>query len=367
MTHSRACTARLRTAARFTAALLGFALLAAGLLGTGQTLAAGATAATPAASTTTAARTTAVANGAAPSTAATGSTTADRSLAGDAACTRCHDQGETRPILSIYKSPHGVKADGRTPGCQSCHGASTAHIRNEKGGDPRPATEVSFARGGSTPVEEQVKACGTCHQAGQRQHWGGSQHQAAGLACTSCHEVHVQHDKVLARATQPDACFACHKSERAQAHKVSTHPIVAGKVACSDCHNPHGSTGPTLLKKGSVNETCTTCHAEKRGPFLWEHQPVTEACTTCHTPHGSNNAPLLKARTPMLCQACHTGDHAAQVNSAANLQSGGVTTAAGRLPLGSAAARAQLGGRACSACHFHTHGSNHPAGAKLTR
>ncbi len=43
-----------------------------------------------------------------------------------------------------------------------------------------------------------------------------------------------------------------------------------------------------------MNETCYTCHADKRGPFLWEHQPVNEDCTNCHTPHGSNITPLLK-------------------------------------------------------------------------
>jgi len=94
---------------------------------------------------------------------------------------------------------------------------------------------------------------------------------------------------------------------------------------------------------------------------------VVEDCSNCHTPHGSNNTPLLKARTPYLCQSCHSGDHAAQVNSGANLQSGGVTTANGAFPLANAAARAQLGGRNCQACHFQTHGSNHPAGAKFLR
>ena len=291
---------------------------------------------------------------------------ADRTLAGDAACTRCHDQSESKPVLSVYRTPHGAKADGRTPGCQTCHGASTAHIRNEKDQDPRPATDISFSRGGSSAAQ-QSQACIGCHKGGQRGHWDGSAHQGADVPCAACHTVHAPHDRVLSRNTQGEVCFACHKSERAQTHRVSTHALGAGKMACADCHNPHGSTGPKLMKKGTVNETCTSCHAEKRGPFLWEHEPVTEACTHCHTPHGSNNTPLLKVRTPVLCQGCHSGDHAAQVNSAANLQGGGITTARGAQPLAGAAARAQLGGRNCQACHMQTHGSNHPAGAKLLR
>lgn len=298
---------------------------------------------------------------------AAASAAADRTLQGDARCTRCHDQSETRPVLSIYQTRHGVKADTRTPGCQSCHGASVEHVNNEKDTDPRPPVERSFGKKDMASTAEQTQACLACHRGGQRGHWDGSQHQAANLPCSTCHRVHVPRDPVLAKATQAEVCFACHKSERAQTHRVSTHPLAAGKMGCSDCHNPHGSTGPKLQRKGSVNETCYSCHAEKRGPFLWEHQPATEDCSTCHTPHGSNIAPLLKLRTPYMCQACHTGDHAAQINSAANLARGQVTTAKGYLPLANAPQRAQVAGRNCLSCHSLVHGSNHPAGAKLNR
>ena len=299
--------------------------------------------------------------------AAQGEAPADRSLAGDAVCTHCHDQGDAKPVLSIYLTRHGVKADSRTPGCQTCHGASEAHVKNTADTDPRPAVDIDFGSKVATTPAQQVQTCLACHKNGQRNHWEGSQHEAAGVPCTSCHAVHVHKDRVLTRGLQSQVCFACHKTERAQTHRISTHPLAAGKMDCSDCHNPHGSTGSTLLRKGSVNETCYQCHAEKRGPYLWEHEPVTEACTNCHTPHGSNITPLLKARTPWLCQSCHTGDHAAQVNSAANLQSGGVTTANGAFPLANAAPRAQMVGRDCQTCHFQTHGSNHPAGSKLLR
>jgi DmsE family decaheme c-type cytochrome len=302
-----------------------------------------------------------------PASAANSPLDADRTLAGDAACTRCHDQGETKPVLSIYQTAHGVKADGRTPGCQSCHGASTRHIKNEEGTDPRPGTDIPFAAGAKGNPALQVQTCISCHKGGQRGHWDGSQHQSAGVACNACHTVHAAQDKVLAKAIQPEVCFSCHKSERAQLHRISTHPVAAGKMACSDCHNPHGSTGPTLMRKASVNETCTSCHAEKRGPFLWEHEPVTEACTNCHTPHGSNISPLLKVRTPWLCQTCHSGDHGAEVNSGSNLRNGIRTNINGIQPPAGAPPRAQLNGRNCQGCHFQTHGSNHPAGAKLTR
>ena len=64
----------------------------------------------------------------------------------------------------------------------------------------------------------------------------------------------------------------------------------------------HGSVGPALAKRDSTNETCYTCHAEKRGPFVNQHQPVAENCAICHNPHGSIIAGMLVSRPPMLCQ-----------------------------------------------------------------
>ena len=78
-------------------------------------------------------------------------------------------------------------------------------------------------------------------------------------------------------------------------------------MACSSCHNPHGSiSNVKALKVGSsVAESCTSCHTEMRGPVLWEHAPVRENCATCHDPHGSSNDRMLVVRMPMLCQRCH--------------------------------------------------------------
>jgi DmsE family decaheme c-type cytochrome len=167
---------------------------------------------------------------------------------------------------------------------------------------------------------------------------------------------------------QTEVCFTCHKDQRADTHKISSHPIDAGKIVCSDCHNPHGSVGPKLLNQDTVNETCYSCHAEKRGPFLWEHQSVVENCSNCHTPHGSNITPLLKSRPPFLCQGCHNGPHVSATPigpQAGGYQNGwSTTTAAGNTQYPSAISG---GGRGCMNCHAMIHGSNSPAGAFLHR
>jgi DmsE family decaheme c-type cytochrome len=138
-------------------------------------------------------------------------------------------------------------------------------------------------------------------------------------------------------------------------NKLSHHPLPEGKMACTACHSPHGSSAPAQLVKNTVNETCTSCHAEFRGPFLWEHQPVTEDCANCHDAHGSAQPALLKLRPPFLCQTCHEG---AGHPSIANTPQG--------LPGGGAPSAFLLAG-GCINCHSQIHGSNHPSGRDFMR
>ena len=291
----------------------------------------------------------------------------DLVLKGDAKCTGCHDESdEAKPtmlelhpsVLAIGKTPHGVRGDSRTPTCTDCHGDSDKH-RTFRGSGDQPKTDRVFGKNTETPALERNQACLACHKGGERTHWEASQHANQDVACTSCHQVHTQNDKVRDKRTQPEVCFTCHKEQRVDSRKMSHHPILEGKVVCSDCHNSHGSAAPKLLKKNTLNETCFTCHAEKRGPFLWEHQPATEDCSNCHTSHGSNISPLLKSRAPFMCQECHDGPHASKSPVAGNAagSQGGLT----------AVPSETVTGRACMNCHNMVHGSNSPAGAILTR
>jgi DmsE family decaheme c-type cytochrome len=295
----------------------------------------------------------------------------DLILKGDAKCTGCHDEAdeptgrstmlELNPgVLSIATTKHGVKGDPRTPSCVNCHGESEKHI-GYKGKDKPPAPDRSYRKHTETPAGERNAACISCHKGDKRTHWEGSQHAVNDVACNSCHKVHAEHDKVRGKKTQAEVCYTCHKEQRADSHRISTHPIDAGKMTCSDCHNSHGSAGPNSLKKNTLNETCYTCHAEKRGPFLWEHQPVTENCSSCHKPHGSNITPLLKTRSPFMCSECHDGPHNSKTPYG-TLSGGNQASPTSRVfPTENAAYRG------CMNCHSMVHGSNHPAGALLHR
>ena len=275
-------------------------------------------------------------------------------------CTKCHDESEETPVLSILKSKHAVMADPRTPfaddACMGCHGASKAHLAPAVGGK-RADPDIMFGGPTASPVSKQNETCQGCHETSTRIHWKGSRHETENLSCTSCHSLHTQSDPIMNNVTQTDVCVTCHKGRRAELLRPSTHPMREGEMSCSDCHAPHGGTGPKLLVKDTINETCYTCHAEKRGPFLWEHAPVREDCSLCHKSHGSVNAALLKSRQPWLCQQCHmAAQHPSTAYSGTGLP--GATKPSGAQ---------QLLGKSCANCHPQVHGTNHPSGARKTR
>ncbi len=272
----------------------------------------------------------------------------DMVLKGDAKCTRCHDESEEYPVLSIGKTKHGTIADKRTPTCTNCHGESETHANKPPDVKERPKVERSFGKKSTTPAIAQNQTCLTCHQGGKRIHWAGSMHASRDTTCTACHQVHTAQDKVRDKVAQSEVCFACHKDKRAEINRPSRHPILEGKVACSDCHNPHGSAGRANMVRDNVNDTCYACHMEKRGPFVRNHQPVQEDCSICHNPHGTTTPNLLKARAPFLCQQCHepTGHRAVP----------GAFATGG--PTGTVAAN--LLARGCVNCHTNIHGTNNP-------
>jgi DmsE family decaheme c-type cytochrome len=281
---------------------------------------------------------------------------------GTATCVQCHNEA---PATEILKTPHAMKGDAHAPGgqhgCESCHGPSDAHARGFAAGKPAAPTVV-FNGPNASPVSVRNQTCIGCHQDAKRMDWAGSAHQNANLACVSCHTMHAAKDPMLVRQTQPDKCFTCHAQQRAESFQYSHHPMREGKVVCADCHNPHGSPGPKLLKEFTVNQTCYTCHADKRGPMLWEHQPVRENCLNCHTPHGSNEARLLKERMNFMCASCHSST----ANSSGGAF-GGAHSTFGNLAGAATFSSALANNRTCLNCHSQVHGSNSPAGTYFQR
>ena len=168
--------------------------------------------------------------------------------------------------------------------------------------------------------------------------------------CEMCHgpaSLHVEASggkgNIINPRKNPEACFACHLDKKAEFRLPFHHPVMEGKMSCTDCHSPHGEEvrpwSATTLR--DVNEACFKCHKDQRGPFVFEHEALREGCTTCHKVHGSINDKMLIARDNNLCLRCHT-----QLNFPTI---GRQSAHAGRLPLGTCFS---------AGCHVAVHGSN---------
>ena len=273
-------------------------------------------------------------------------------------CLGCH--GDNDALMAIFRNPHGVPTDTRSPfgpgqlQCEACHGPGGQHAGRVRRGQERPMPQVRFGRDSGTPINVQNGMCLDCHAADAGPAWHASAHDDNEIACADCHDSHVAHDPVLQTATQPEVCYDCHKQQRSQVQKPYAHPIADGKMACTGCHAPHGDATDSLLARQTVNATCFECHAEKRGPYLWEHAPVVEDCANCHEPHGSIHPGMLSARAPLLCQSCHS-------------QAGHPSVAYATGGLADGTPSQYLLGQSCMNCHSQVHGSNHPSGSKLMR
>ena len=265
---------------------------------------------------------------------------------GESTCLTCHED-------QAYKATvHGMSMKERTPaathGCESCHGPGKAHVDS---GDP-----AQIKNPGKMAPQDASAICTSCHNRGGHALWDGSQHDQRNVGCISCHSVHAPKGPAqIKAASQMALCSTCHRTITNKQHRFNHMPVREGAMACTSCHNPHGSTNVRLLKAGTtIDESCTSCHADKRGPYLWEHAPVSESCITCHEPHGSNNDRMLVSKQPFLCQRCHvTSRHPPTVYEGYLLQNSSNGN--------------KIFGRSCTACHQMVHGSNAPSGKALLR
>jgi DmsE family decaheme c-type cytochrome len=169
--------------------------------------------------------------------------------------------------------------------------------------------------------------------------------------------VDIQHTNIHRQpwapmaADEPFVCYRCHQDVYAQNAMPSHHPIKEGKMVCSDCHDAHGQTEGNL-KEPTVNMVCYRCHAEKQGPFAYEHPPVTEDCAICHNPHGAVTNNMLHQPASFLCLRCHTGHRTSPVGPNHSPLLGDVGTS----PTLQAAFYTD-----CTQCHHEIHGSDLPS------
>ena len=271
---------------------------------------------------------------------------------GSTVCKTCHPD----VWMNFNKNPHFKSlAAGNKPGpdtgCESCHGPGGAHVAAHGG----KATIVAFSELKPAQV---LDNCLRCHaQTISRANIRRSSHTLNDVVCTNCHSIHkATVPKFLLAKRQVELCYTCHADVRAQFSMPFKHRVNEGFMTCTDCHNPHGAFAPTwrtadrprMVDQDVNEEPCLKCHAEKRGPFVYEHPPVRiEGCEMCHYPHGSVNSRLLRRPVVFtLCLECHNG-----AGNFGRQGKGDPLTAATH-------SMTDPRYRNCTNCHVRVHGSN---------
>ncbi len=256
-------------------------------------------------------------------------------------CTDCHeDQAKSFPGNPHNRIPAAMGKDAGNAACVACHGEAAMHI--ESSGEDKSDLRILKGRAGAD-------FCVTCHTSTQAHasFKSGIHASTETVNCLSCHSVHTPDLKTphLLAKTPTALCASCHPSQFASFRKPFAHRLGRGGMECTSCHDPHGRPVDKGLKLTRVGEMpCLNCHAEKRGPFVFEHvNNVVGNCTSCHEAHGSSNPKrLIRAQVNLLCLECHS------------------TLTAGLLGSQPPAIHdlTQPRWRNCTTCHTAVHGSN---------
>ncbi len=266
-------------------------------------------------------------------------------VATPAEATKCADCHEDQ-VKGFASNPHArfshkdKTASVPEDFCTTCHGDGAKHMEAPE--DPTLIQKFHGAEG--------AENCLTCHEK-TNEHGSfatGFHANSAAVNCLSCHSIHKavpRNPHLLAK--EPGAlCQTCHAGISASMrNKPHTHRLDRGGMACVDCHDPHDRKGQAVKLTRDGELACLNCHAEKRGPFVFDHVTGSAGnCLSCHQPHGSNNPrQLLWARVDQLCLSCHS-------------QTGGPRTAGAQPPSFHDLTLPRY--RNCTTCHVAIHGSN---------
>lgn len=272
----------------------------------------------------------------------------------------CHKHDDKRKNLEASTMGAQLSEKSGMPlvDCESCHGPGSLAIQDitpekveqdKKEGKETKCKNDELIDIKNLPAQAKSLICLKCHTANATfnlHNWNAGTHAISDVSCSDCHKIHAGIDLTVKPRETVHMCTNCHEDVAAEFRLPSSHPFSEKKVFCTDCHDPHGSPYDKYLKKPTVNETCTHCHAEKEGPFVFEHADNTEDCSNCHSAHGSVNNYLLIARVPFLCLQCHEG-HRTGTTSTAESKAAYYTN--------------------CTDCHSQIHGTDIPSADRSGR
>jgi len=262
---------------------------------------------------------------------------------GNEVCTFCHavvgTKSHQHAATTQPAKPGAAAVDAKGGGCLNCHDAH--------------ASRTKFL----LTADSVEMVCAKCHDEPLKRY---AHVPFVAGQCTVCHQPHQADNVALLRGGDgkggPEHCFSCHKDKQ-EALAKDSHVHAPAKENCTTCHGPHATEYPYQLKK-PLNETCldAKCHAKVREELAKAsvvHGAVAtaEGCANCHDPHASNQPAVLKARADKVCLTCHDKDVKA---------ADGRMLASMKGPLASTNLHGPVKTGSCSECHSPHAGGTYP-------
>jgi predicted CXXCH cytochrome family protein len=224
-------------------------------------------------------------------------------------CGDCHTTGFSKNF-SDGSNTFSSRWSETANGCESCHGAGSAHVEARKI-DKNKTADDSLIASLRTP-KAQIDQCGACHARRIR------------LRERSSRERMLETMLDTWRPQLPqDGLYFVDGQIREEAFEIGSFlqsRMAAKGVRCTDCHDPH-----TARLKAEGNALCTQCHVVEKfdREEHYFHKPGTSGaqCVNCHMP--ARTYMIVDSRrdhrlaiprpdlsdslaTPNPCTGCHT-------------------------------------------------------------
>ena len=193
----------------------------------------------------------------------------------------------TRPSRS---TAHGAKNDASGSMCQACHGDATEHLK-----DPTKAKPANLFEHGHGRPSRRRSASPATRAIGNLAFWESGKHALNDVDVRNCHSIHGKASSNPTDRTVHDDVPP--EQGGHLRHVPPAHPRGDLEAVASPDHRRQDQVLrlPQSARRDHAGDAeaaddqrpVHSCHADKRGPYVFNHPPVEENCATCHNPHGS--------------------------------------------------------------------------------
>ncbi|MFH1699203.1 MAG: cytochrome c3 family protein [Candidatus Zixiibacteriota bacterium] len=230
-------------------------------------------------------------------------------------CFDCHDRDES--FNTRHKGYNMSKANCMT--CHDPHATSTGNLLMENQHAPfknnkcEICHKTSEGKSSFELVSDVKTICRKCHSSiGTKVDIKYTHNLNTEKSCLYCHNPHSSSGKSLLASGQSELCMGCHFSGPEFSVKKKSEYITHNSMDCSNCHSPHGSDNDRYLNADGMN-LCPTCHVSAHKVSHPAGGNITDprtqkqlTCLSCHKLHGANFENYLPLDPAMdLCIQCH--------------------------------------------------------------